>query len=292
MSLRIPPYQPLPAPGKGTEVFQLPIAALHPTQMCIGLAEVRNRQVDFSQESREQRLSYLRTKPIPLVCLDGREHWMVDRHHRLRGLIEIDPRAEAFGYVVLQLAGLDRHGVLEELHSRGWLYLYDGRGLGPLPPSALPDSLTGLQDDPYRSLVWKLKKEKVIEAAPGVAYEDEHVRMVCDWVEHIPREISECFGVRFEAEGKVVAFSGDTAPCASMEKLAAGADPRLDAHLARVREQTSAAFGDSSSGGAHCAQWPNAMAAGSAGCGRSKLNSSGFRTVPHPRSHRRHPAEA
>ena len=52
----------------------------------------------------------------------------------------------------------------------------------------------------------------IAEAAPGVAYEDEHVRMVCDWVEHIPREISECFGVRFEAEGKVVAFSGDTAP--------------------------------------------------------------------------------
>jgi hypothetical protein len=97
---------------------------------------------------------------------------MVDRHHRLRGLIEIDPRAEAFGYVVLQLAGLDRHGVLEELHSRGWLYLYDGRGLGPLPPSALPDSLTGLQDDPYRSLVWKLKKEGLIDPAPLIPFHE------------------------------------------------------------------------------------------------------------------------
>jgi ribonuclease Z len=67
-------------------------------------------------------------------------------------------------------------------------------------------------------------RPKVVEASPGVAYEDEHVRMVCDWVEHIPREVSECFGVRFEAEGKVVAFSGDTAPCAAMERLAQGAD--------------------------------------------------------------------
>jgi ribonuclease Z len=49
-------------------------------------------------------------------------------------------------------------------------------------------------------------RPKVIEASPGVAYEDEHVRMICDWVEHIPREVSECFGVRFEAEGKVIAF--------------------------------------------------------------------------------------
>jgi hypothetical protein len=172
MSLRIPPYHPLPAPSKATPLLRLPIAHLHPTQMCIGLAEVRSRQVDFSQESREERLRYLRTKPVPLVCLDGAHHWMVDRHHRLRGLIEIDPEAEAFGYVVLQLRGLDRHGVLEELHSRGWLYLYDGRGLGPLPPTALPEDLTGLQDDPYRSLVWKLKKEGLIDPAPLIPFHE------------------------------------------------------------------------------------------------------------------------
>ena len=67
-------------------------------------------------------------------------------------------------------------------------------------------------------------RPKVIEASPGVAYEDEHVRMICDWVEHIPREVSECFGVRFEAEGKVIAFSGDTSPCESMVRLAKDAD--------------------------------------------------------------------
>ena len=172
MSLHIPPYHPLPPPGRETEILRLPIAALHPTQMCVGLAEVRSRQVYFSQESRERRLRYLRTKPIPLVSLEGRDHWMVDRHHRLRGLIEIDPQAEAFGYVVLELRGLDRRGVLEQLHRRGWLYLYDGRGLGPLSPMALPEDLTGLQDDPYRSLVWKLKKEGLIEPAPLIPFHE------------------------------------------------------------------------------------------------------------------------
>jgi len=172
MSLRIPPYQPLPAPSRDTPILQLPIAHLHPTQMCVGLAEVRSRQVDFSQDSRERRLRYLRNKPIPLVCLDGREYWMVDRHHRLRGLIEIDPAAEAFGYLALRLEGLDRRGVLEALHARGWLYLYDGRGLGPLSPLALPEHLNGLQDDPYRSLVWKLKKEGLIEPAPLIPFHE------------------------------------------------------------------------------------------------------------------------
>ncbi len=67
-------------------------------------------------------------------------------------------------------------------------------------------------------------RPKVIECSPGLAYEDEHVRVRCDWVEHIPREISECFGIRFEAEGKAIAFSGDTSPCDAMLRLARDAD--------------------------------------------------------------------
>jgi ribonuclease Z len=64
----------------------------------------------------------------------------------------------------------------------------------------------------------------VTEVKPGLVYQDEHVRVSADWVEHIPREICECFGVRVEAEGKVLAFSGDTAPCESMVRLARDAD--------------------------------------------------------------------
>ena len=67
-------------------------------------------------------------------------------------------------------------------------------------------------------------RPKVIECSPGIAYQDEHVTIHCDWVEHIPREVSECFGIRFEAEGKAIAFSGDTAPCDSMVRLAKDAD--------------------------------------------------------------------
>lgn len=67
-------------------------------------------------------------------------------------------------------------------------------------------------------------RPRVIECAPGLAYEDEHVKMYCEWVEHIPREISQCFGVRLEAEGKAIAFSGDTAPCDAMAKLGRDAD--------------------------------------------------------------------
>ena len=67
-------------------------------------------------------------------------------------------------------------------------------------------------------------RPKVLECRPGLAYEGEHAEIPCAWVEHIPREITQCFGLRLEAEGKVLAFSGDTAPCEAMVTLAQGAD--------------------------------------------------------------------
>lgn len=64
----------------------------------------------------------------------------------------------------------------------------------------------------------------ITEVSPGIIYQDEDVRIRAEWVEHIPRDVTECFGVRFEAEGKVIAFSGDTAPCDAMVDLAKDAD--------------------------------------------------------------------
>ena len=173
MALRLPPFQPLPPPsGKAVDLLEVPLRALQPTQLCVGMAEIRSRQLDFAQDSSKERRRYLKRKPTPLVRSASGELWMVDRHHRLRALMELDPEATAFGYVVLQLHVAERHAVLHELHQRGWLYLYDGRGLGPLHPTALPTSLSGTQDDPYRSLVWKLKREGLVEAAPLIPFHE------------------------------------------------------------------------------------------------------------------------
>lgn len=67
-------------------------------------------------------------------------------------------------------------------------------------------------------------RPEVTEVSPGLIYEDQDIRVMAAWVEHIPREICECFGVRIEAEGKVLAFSGDTAACDAMVELARDAD--------------------------------------------------------------------
>lgn len=173
MALRLPPYDPLPPPPpRADALVEVALAELQPTQLCVGLAEVNSRSDDFRRENSAERRGYLKEKPVPLVRSGDGALWMVDRHHRLRALIELDPTATTFGYVVLQLAESHREDVLAALQERGWLYLFDGRGRGPLAPTVLPRRLEDLQDDPYRSLVWKLKREGVIAPAPLIPFHE------------------------------------------------------------------------------------------------------------------------
>ena len=165
-------YQPIPEVSRSTELFEVSVAALHPTQWCVGLAEVWSRQQDFARETREARLSELKRKPVPLVRNAGGHLWMVDRHHRLRALLELDRQSTTWGYVIAELDVDDHAAVLEVLDQRGWLYLFDGRGNGPRPPLELPQSLLDLDDDPYRSLVWKLKQEGLIKPQRQIPYHE------------------------------------------------------------------------------------------------------------------------
>lgn len=79
-------------------------------------------------------------------------------------------------------------------------------------------------DFPARQKNIDAVRPDVTEVAPGLMYEDEDVKAYCDIVDHILTEITGCFGIRFEAEDKVIAFSGDTAPCDAMIRLAQDAD--------------------------------------------------------------------
>ncbi len=157
-------------PNHRGDLLELPVLQLQPTQLCVGLAEVRARSGDFRRESVAERRRYLRTRPVPVAVSSAGEHWMIDRHHRLRSLLEVDPNATAFCSVVLELKGASRGHCLEELNRRGWLYLLDAQGQGPHPPERLPSRLDALEDDPYRSLVWKLKQEGLIRSQPQVPF--------------------------------------------------------------------------------------------------------------------------
>jgi ribonuclease Z len=70
----------------------------------------------------------------------------------------------------------------------------------------------------------EMVRPDVREFSPGLVFDDGLVKVQADYVEHIQPELLHCFGFRIETLGKVVAFSGDTAPCEAMVRLARGAD--------------------------------------------------------------------
>jgi ribonuclease Z len=77
---------------------------------------------------------------------------------------------------------------------------------------------------PVRQANIEAVRPKVTEYEAGVIFEDRDIKVTADHMDHIPPEISPCFGFRIEAEGKVVTFSGDTAPCEGIARLSQGAD--------------------------------------------------------------------
>ncbi|MBI1201186.1 MAG: MBL fold metallo-hydrolase [Rhodopseudomonas sp.] len=77
---------------------------------------------------------------------------------------------------------------------------------------------------PLRQANIEALRPTVLEYDAGLIFADDDLRITAAPVDHIPPEISPCFGLRIEADGKTVVFSGDTKPCDGIAELAKGAD--------------------------------------------------------------------
>ncbi len=63
------------------------------------------------------------------------------------------------------------------------------------------------------------------QCEPGVVFKDDLMKVTACYVEHIPRQISPCFGFRMDTiDGKSVAYSGDTVPCDRFIELSKNVD--------------------------------------------------------------------
>ncbi|MFN7974032.1 MAG: MBL fold metallo-hydrolase [Acidobacteriota bacterium] len=157
---------------------------------------------------------------VPLTSL---AHVFVTHHHT-------DHNADLLTVVLLAWAsGLDRRVVLH----------------GPPPIGAMVESLLAAHardvavraDDEGRP---RLAVDVHEIDAPGVVLEDGRVRVTAAIVEHGP--MAPALAYRFDAAGRSIALSGDTAPCDALVRLATGADvlvhevmhvPSLDRLLAQ-----------------------------------------------------------
>lgn len=126
------------------------------------------------------------------------------------------------GFPFFAISGwiFDRRGPIRVLGPRGTRHFVDSL----FENGAFRVDFLARSAYPLRQRNLEAMRPEVREVQPGVVWQDDDIKVTAAWVEHIPREICECFGVRIEAAGKVLAFSGDTAPCEAMVELARDAD--------------------------------------------------------------------
>ena len=118
----------------------------------------------------------------------------------------------------------------------GWMYERAERAtvIGPAGTRNFVDHLFAkgaFADDIKARLLYPQRQKNIFalepdvrEVEPGVIFEDDVAKVSAAYVEHIPRDITACFALKLEAEGRTVVFSGDTAPCDAVVELASGAD--------------------------------------------------------------------
>ena len=172
-----------------------------------------------------------------LITLDSGRHLMLDcGHGATRQLMRVDVNPADVGDLFLTHLHHDHVCELPFFVISGWilnrvgaLNIYGPDGTKKLVShlfenGAFDADIRARGAYPARQANMEAIRPNVTEYGPGVIFDDGEVRVTAALMDHIPAEISPCYGFRIEAEGKVVVFSGDTAPCDNILTLSRGAD--------------------------------------------------------------------
>jgi ribonuclease Z len=120
---------------------------------------------------------------------------------------------------------------LNDVVTTQWVMCPAPKSLRILGPPGTRGVMEGLRamlapDVEYRlahhaDLTWEPQVE-VVEAAPGVVFDEDGLRVVAARTDHRP--VEPTLGYRFEFDGNAVVIAGDTVPCAGLDELCKGAD--------------------------------------------------------------------
>ena len=173
-----------------------------------------------------------------LVTLDAGEHYLLDcGHGATRQMVRANVSPADVTRVLLTHLHHDHIAELPYFVISSWMLNRVGAPLIVGPPGtaafvghlfengAFDVDLRARAHYPARKANLEAMRPEVREyATEGLIYQDAHIRVTAIEVDHIEREIARCYGFRIEAEGRIVAYSGDTRPCSGSAKLAQDAD--------------------------------------------------------------------
>jgi hypothetical protein len=131
------------------------ILDLRPTQMTVGMREVKAKRKRWRDESKKKGEEFLGKHMIPVILGPKHRHYIIDHHHLARALHDEGVKEVAVTDVA-NLSELDQDSFWYVMENRDWTHPFvDGRRR---PYSDLPKSVNKLIDDPFRSLAGELRR--------------------------------------------------------------------------------------------------------------------------------------
>jgi hypothetical protein len=149
------PEQNVP-PVREPRLTPIAITDLRPTQITVGMREVAAKRARWREQSKRKKPEFLGKHLIPVVLGPKDRHYIIDHHHLVRALHE-EGVAEISVTVVANLAKLEPAAFWFVLDNHSWMHPFDEQG-HRRSPADLPKSVSGLIDDPFRSLAGELRR--------------------------------------------------------------------------------------------------------------------------------------
>jgi hypothetical protein len=132
------------------------IVDLRPTQITVGMREVLAKRKRWRETAGKKGGKFLGKHMIPVVLGPKHRHYVVDHHHLARALHDEGVKDVAVT-VISNLSGLDRDAFWAVMDNRNWMHPFDADGRRRHYDD-IPKSVTGLIDDPFRSLSGELRR--------------------------------------------------------------------------------------------------------------------------------------
>ncbi len=132
------------------------IRDLRPTQVTVGMREVDAKRKAWAAKSDGKGAEFLGSHMIPVIIgLKGRPY-VIDYHHLALALLREGVETVAVT-VVADLQRLPADSFWFVMDNRNWMHPFDEQGRRQAY-DAIPKSVEGLVDDPYRSLAGELRQ--------------------------------------------------------------------------------------------------------------------------------------
>ncbi len=105
----------------------IPILSLHPTQMTVGMREVKEKRKRWQEHKKKKEGKRLGEHMIPVVLGPGKRHYVIDHHHLALALHD-DGVKDVFVTIVADLTMVEPDAFWGVLDNKRWVYPYDAKG--------------------------------------------------------------------------------------------------------------------------------------------------------------------